>query len=60
MPLCQSTPLLPSVTQQQHGIEYWWEGSASTAVSPPSASDSMGQRNKTGGITFGAELVVTS
>jgi len=22
---CQTAPLLPSVTQQQHGIHYWWE-----------------------------------
>jgi len=35
---------------------YWWEGSASTAISP-SASDAMGQHNKVGGITFGATLL---
>jgi len=27
-PLGQTAPLLPSVTQQQHVTEYWWEGSA--------------------------------
>jgi len=26
-------------------MEYWWEGSASTAIPPPSASDIMGQHN---------------
>ena len=26
-PFCQTAPLLPSVTQQQHVMEYWWEGS---------------------------------
>ncbi len=36
-------------------MEYWWEGSASTAIPPP--SDIMGQYNKIEGITFGAALV---
>jgi len=31
-PFCQSAPLLPSVTQQQHVMECWWEGSASAAI----------------------------
>ena len=34
---CQSAPLLPSATRQQHIMGYWWEGSTSTAT-PPSAS----------------------
>jgi len=38
-------------------MEYWWEGSTSTAILPTGASDVMGQRNKIGGITFGAALV---
>ena len=42
--------LLPSVTQQQHVMEYWWEGSASTAIPPTSASDAVGQHNKIEGI----------
>ena len=54
---CQTAPLLPSVTRQQHGTGYWWEGSTSTAVPPPSASDVVGGRHETGGITFGAALI---
>jgi len=38
-------------------MEYWWEGSTSTAIPPTSASDAMSQRNKTGGITSRAALV---
>ena len=30
--LCQTAPVLPSVTRQQHAMENRWEGSASTAV----------------------------
>jgi len=57
IPLCQSAPLLPSVTQQQHGMGCWWEGSTSAAIPPTAASDIMGWHNKTGGITFGAALI---
>jgi len=46
---CQTVPLLPYVMWQQHVTEYWWEGSASTAVLAISASDIMGQHNKIGG-----------
>ena len=53
---CQTAPLLPSVSQQQHVKEYWWEGLTSTAMPPTSVSDVMGQRNKIGGITFGTAL----
>jgi len=35
---------------------YWWEGSISTAIPPPSASDVVDQHNKIGGITFGSAL----
>ena len=45
-------PSAPSVTRQQNLMEYWWEGSASTAMQPTSASDTVGQHNKMGGITF--------
>jgi len=45
------------VTQQHNVVEYWWEGSTSTAIPPKSASDVMGQQNTIGGITFGAALV---
>ena len=57
MPFCQTAPLLPSVTVKQNVLEYWWEGSSSTAI-PPFASDVACQHNKTGGITFGASLSV--
>ena len=51
-PFCQTAPLLLSVTQQQHVIGYWWEGS----TSPTSADiDFMGKHNKIG-ITFRAAL----
>ena len=49
-------PLLPSVTQQQNVMEYWQEGSASTAVPPPFVSDITGQHNKRGSITLRAAL----
>ena len=55
MPFYQA--LLPSVTQQQNVMEYWWEGPASTATPPTSAPDIMGQHSKTEGITFGAALI---
>jgi len=42
VPFCQSAPLLPSVTWQPHIMEYWWESSTPTAVSPTSASDIVG------------------
>ena len=41
-----------TVTWQQHVTEYWWDVSASTAITPTSTSD-IGQGNKIGGITFG-------
>ena len=47
----QTAPLLPSVSQQQHVTEYWWEGSTSMAI-PTSVSDGVGQHNIIGGITF--------
>jgi len=53
---CQ-TPLLPPVSQPQNVTEYWWEGSASTAIPPTLASDVVGQHNKIGGITFEAALI---
>ena len=49
--------LLPSVTQQQNVMAYWWEGSTSTAIPPTSIPDIVGQYNKIGSITFGAALV---
>jgi len=38
-------------------MEYWWEGSSSTAMPPTSASDITGQLHKIGGITFRAALI---
>jgi len=38
-------------------MEYWWEGSAPTAILPPSSSDLVFQHNKKGGITFRATLI---
>jgi len=35
-PFRQTAPLLPSVSQQQHIVEYWWEDSTSTAIPPVS------------------------
>ena len=55
-PFCQTAPLLPSVTWQQHVMGYWWQPSASTAISPTSDSDSVGQDNKIG-VTFKAALI---
>jgi len=40
----------------QNVIDYWWEGSASTAIPPTFISDFVGQYNKIAGITFGAVL----
>ena len=57
MPLCQTAPLQPSVMQHQHVMEYWWEGSASTAIPPTSASEDIGWCYKTEGITFEAAFV---
>jgi len=48
----QTAPLLLSVTQQKHVMEYWWEDSISSAISPTFVSDVVGQQNKVGGITY--------
>ena len=57
-PFSQTAPPLLTVTQHQHMMEYWWEGSASTVVPPTSTSDVMGQHNKIECITFRAALVL--
>ena len=54
---CQTAPLLPSVTRQQHVMEYWWEGSTSTAIPPVSTSDLMGQHGKIRGVIFGTAFI---
>mgnify|MGYP001853016420 CR=1 FL=1 len=38
-------------------MEYWWEGSTSTAIPQTFTSDVVGQYNKIGGITFRAALI---
>ena len=58
IPFCQT--LLPSVSRQQHVMAHWWEGSTSTAIPATSTSDIVGQRNKIGGTTLGADLVVSN
>ena len=40
-------------------MEYWWEGSNSTAIPSTSASGGMGQTNKMEGITYRAALAVS-
>jgi len=40
-------------------MEYWWEGSISTAIPPTSTSDIVGQQNRIGGITFKAALLLS-
>ena len=57
MPFCQTAPLLPSVTEQQNAVEYWWEGSTSTAIPPISASGFVGQHNEIGDFTFTTVLI---
>ena len=57
MLFCQSAPLLPSVTWQQHVMEYCWDGSTSTAAPPTTASSVVCQYNKIGGIVFRASFI---
>ena len=56
-PFCQTAPLLLSVTWQQNVMEYWWEGSTSTAILPTSTSEAVGQRSSIRGIPFGAAYI---
>jgi len=58
MPFSQSTSLLPSIAELLNAMEYWSEGSASTAIPPTSASDIVGQHNKIGGITSAAGPII--
>ena len=57
MPFYQIAPLLPSVTQQQNTMEYWWEPAASTVILPTTTFNVMNQHNKIGGIIFIAALI---
>ena len=45
MPFYQTAPLLPFITEQRV-MEYWREGSTSTAIPPPSASNVMALLSK--------------
>lgn len=36
---------------------WWWKGSPSTVMQPPSAFDVIGQHNRIVGMTFGASLL---
>jgi len=54
IPLCQ---ILPFTAQHQNVMEYWQDGSVSTAIPPTSASDVIGWQNKIGGINFSVALI---
>ena len=54
--ICQTVPLLPSVTWQLHVSEYCREGLSSTVIPPTSASDIVSQYSKIGGIIAGVAL----
>jgi len=56
VPFCQTSPLLPFVTQQQNITESWWKHSTSTAIPPAFVPGVMSQRKKIGGMTFGVAL----
>ena len=60
MQFCQAAALLLSVTPQQNVTGYWWEGSASTAVPPTSASVTVGHHHKVGDITSGTVLIAST
>jgi len=49
-------PLLPPVTQQQNVTEYWWEGSASSAM-PPASTSNCGPALQNRSITFGEVFI---
>jgi len=57
MPFCQIMLLLPSVPWQQNLIKHYLKCSFATALPPVLKSDVVGQHNKIGGITFGADQV---
>ena len=47
-----------AVAKQRDEMEYWWEGSISTAIPPISVSDGTDHHNKIGGVPFRAALVL--
>ena len=50
--------MLPYVSQQQHVIGYCWEYPIPTSIPPVSTSQVVGQQHNTGGIIFGAALII--
>ena len=48
------------LTWQQNVMEYWWKGTTSTVIPSTSTSDTLGQHNKKGGITFRAALLISN
>lgn len=55
--MCQTAPLLTSITRQQNGMDYWWEGSVFTAAPPKSSSNIVGQHDNIGHIPFKVALI---
>jgi len=56
-PFCQTAPLLPSVIWQRNVMEYGWEGSTLTAITPTSTTDVTDQCKKIEGINLRAALI---
>jgi len=50
--------MLPYVSQQQHVIGYCCEYPIPTSIPPVSTSQVVGQQHNTGGIIFGAALII--
>jgi len=56
--VCQTAPPLPSVTQQQNVMDYWWECLSCTAMQSTSISNAVGQHNIIESVTFRAVLIL--
>ena len=57
--VCLSAAICHTAKQTNKKVmEYWLQGSTSTAILPTSTSDIVGQCNKIRGISFGAALSV--
>ena len=59
-PFCQTATLLSSAAWQQNVTECCWEGLASTAIPPTTASDIVVRPRKIGSITFRAAVIEPS
>jgi len=57
MPFSHTARLLPYVAEQQHVLEYWWEGPTSTATLPTYTSGVIGKWNEIGGAVLRAVLI---